>query len=101
MAAKALNPAAYAFISHYRALCGDKPTPEQTLLIKYFMLAGDNLPVHNDRNWFYVAWRKTEVIEDRHPIASLDMVVWHLIAMCPKVHATVNALLPEFDPYDL
>lgn len=98
MAAKTLEPTVLRFINRYRELCGDKPSLEQALLAEYFTEAGNELPVFNDRAWFYCAWRKVDVIESRVFMCSKDMVVWNLLKLCPVIDQVVNELLPEVDP---
>ncbi|EAM1616378.1 hypothetical protein EU642_22345 [Salmonella enterica] len=89
------EPLAIRFIERYAELIGAAPSPEQALLLKYFTLAGDELPVSDNRAWFYSAWRKVDIISTRHPLCSRDMVVWHLIHVEPVVDQVVNELLPE------
>lgn len=95
MARKVLSPEVLRFINRYVELCGEKPTAEQALLIKYFHEAGDFLPVDSSRDWFYCAWRKVDVIETQFPLASKDMIVWHLLRIDPVIDEVVNELLPE------
>ncbi|EJG5415713.1 hypothetical protein NAD41_002352 [Salmonella enterica] len=99
MAAKTLEPVVNKFIRRYEEVIGANPTPEQTLLLKYFNEAGNEMPVYNDRNWFYSAWRKVDVIPMRHAVASKDMVVWHLVAIDTAIDQVVIELLPEFSTY--
>lgn len=95
MAAKTLEPAAYQFIRRYQDLIGLTPAPEQTLLLKYLNEAGNELPVANNRAWFYAAWRKGDVMGNGHK----DMIVWHLLHFDPVIDTVVMELLPEEDPY--
>lgn len=97
MAAKTLNPRVSAFISMYRELIGPTPSPEQTLLLYYFELAANELPIYGGRHWFYKAWRQVDILPDHYGPGSRDMVVWHLIAIDEKVDQVVEALLPEFE----
>ncbi|HGX3708949.1 TPA: hypothetical protein ACNEJR_003710 [Escherichia coli] len=94
MAQKTLEPRVYAFINRYRELCGDHPTVEQQLLLQYFHEAGNALPIYNGPDWFFCAWRKSEVIESRG-MGSKDMVVWHLIAMDDPIQTAVAELCPQ------
>ena len=88
-----------AFKQRYRELCGDTPTAEQALLMKYFDEALDELPVFNDRCWFYKAWRVADIIPTRVALCSKDMVVWHLLKLCPVIDQVVMEQLPEKDPH--
>lgn len=97
MAEKTLNPRIHAFISMYRDLIGPKPTPEQTLLLHYFELAGNELPLYGGRHWFYKAWRQVDILPEQRGPGSRDMVVWHLITLDEVVDTVVEALLPEFE----
>ena len=99
MACKTLDPKVYAFITRYKELCGTQPTAEQALLIKYFEQAGDELPVFNDREWFWCAWRKVDIIY-HSGMASKDMIVWHLIKIDRVIAEVVNELLPPARPED-
>lgn len=95
MACKVLPPDVLKFINRYVELCGEKPTAEQQLLIQYFKEAGEYLPIDSNRDWFYCAWRKCDVIETPYPMASKDMIVWHLIKIDTVIDEVVNELLPE------
>lgn len=99
MAAKTLEPDVLRFINRYRELIGEKPTEEQALLLKYFMKAGNELPVSDNRAWFYCAWRKVDVIQSPYVQCSLDMVVWHLLKMDSVIDLVVDELLPEESQY--
>ncbi|EAM6792383.1 hypothetical protein E0G74_01315 [Salmonella enterica] len=94
MSAKTLPPDVYAFINRYRELIGAKPTEEQALLLKYFIQAGEALPVDDNRDWFYCAWRKVDVIESNVFMCSKDMIVWNLIKLDTVIDQVVNELLP-------
>lgn len=94
MAHKNSNVTPAYFVQAYIERCGDNPTEEQALLIKYFKEAKDDLPCDSTRQWFHKAWRQTDVIHCRG-LGSKDTIVMQLLRLDDAIHDVVNDLLPD------
>lgn len=79
------------FLAAYAAEIGDNPSATQNNLMRMFALAGDQLPIHGGKAWFYKAWRQVDIIDA--PTGEYDMMVWNLISRDEATHAVVERLI--------